>query len=157
MNAIGGRTVFEGGTSATFLPDSALGFGTHFVAVRVTDKSGNLATANWSFNVESQGGPALITPRNFPNPFSNSTKTKISFTLSRHANVNIQIFDVTMRPVRVLLDELMAAGPVSIGWDGKTVDGNSLARGVYFCQIIIQDDLSPEHLVLKMALTGSGQ
>jgi len=154
LRAIAGRTVFEGGTSANFVPDATLAFGTYYVAVRATDKSGNLATANWSFTVESQGGAAVLDVRNYPNPFSASTK--LSFTLTRQANVNIQIFDLTLRPVRVLQSGPLPAGPVNIGWDAKTGNGEALARGVYFCQIIVQDDLRSEHRVLKMALTGNG-
>ncbi len=154
LRAIAGRTVFEGGTSANFVPDAPLAFGTYYVAVRATDKSGNLATANWSFTVESQGGAAVLDVRNYPNPFSASTK--LSFTLTRQANVNIQIFDLTLRPVRVLQNGPLPAGPVNIAWDAKSGNGEALARGVYFCQIIVQDDLRSEHRVLKMALTGNG-
>jgi flagellar hook assembly protein FlgD len=121
------------------------------VGVRVTDKSGNLATAAWSFSVESSGGTAMVNLRNFPNPFASSTT--IAFTLSRRSKVSIQIFDVTLRPVRVLRDEVMSAGPASVAWDGTSADGEDLARGVYFGQVIIHDDLKPEHAVLKMALT----
>merc|ERR1711964_133670 len=38
LTSVAGQTVFEGGTSANFIPTGALDFGTHFVGVKVRDK-----------------------------------------------------------------------------------------------------------------------
>ena len=73
---------------------------------------------------------------------------------------------MTLRPVRVLVDnEVMEAGyytPAgdsktnpysSLGWDGKSSNGEDLARGIYFCEIIVTDGVEPEYAILKLALT----
>ena len=39
-----------------------------------------------------------------------------------------------------------------IGWDGTTTGGEKLARGVYFCQIMVHDSLNPQYAILKMAV-----
>ena len=39
-------------------------------------------------------------------------------------------------------------------WNGKSSgDGEDLARGIYFCQIIVGDGIEPEYSILKLALT----
>ena len=93
----------------------------------------------------------MVNPRNFPNPFASATT--IAFTLAQQAKITIEIYDMTSRLVRPLVqDEQREAGPVAIQWDGKTTEGDDLARGVYFCQITVHSSLEPEAFVLKMAL-----
>ena len=149
--AVPGQTVFEGGTLGTFVPARALNYGTHRVSVTVKDKQGNVANATYSFTVESADGLAMLNARNFPNPFAGATK--IAFTLTRASEVSIEIFDVSMRPVWNLSRRpIEASTEVVIGWDGATTGGEKLARGVYFCQIMVHDDLNPQYAVLKMAI-----
>ena len=115
------------------------------------DKQGNVANATYSFTVESADGLAMLNARNYPNPFAGATK--IAFTLTRASEVSIEIFDVSMRPVWNLSRRpIEASTEVVIGWDGATTGGEKLARGVYFCQIMVHDDLNPQYAVLKMAI-----
>ena len=151
QNIVPGQTVFEGGTLGTFVPSRTLDYGTHYVGVKVKDKAGNLANATYSFTVESADGLAMRNARNFPNPFAGATK--IAFTLTRSSDVSIEIFDVSMRPVWNMSQRTIEASKeVVIGWDGTTTGGEKLARGVYFCQIMVHDSLNPQYAVLKMAI-----
>ena len=149
--AVPGQTVFEGGTLGTFVPARALNYGTHRVSVTVKDKQGNVANATYSFTVESPDGLAMLNARNYPNPFAGATK--IAFTLTRASEVSIEIFDVSNRPVWNLSRRMIEASTeVVIGWDGATTGGEKLARGVYFCQIMVHDEINPQYAVLKMAI-----
>jgi hypothetical protein len=151
QNIVPGQTVFEGGTLGTFVPSRTLDYGTHYVGVKVKDKAGNLANATYSFTVESADGLAMLKARNFPNPFAGATK--IAFTLTRSSDVSIEIFDVSMRPVWNMSQRTIEASrEVVIGWDGTTTGGEKLARGVYFCQIMVHDSLNPQYAVLKMGI-----
>ena len=83
----------------------------------VSDKSSgareaNMAVHEFTFFVESVEGPVLASrPINAPNPFKDNTR--ISFTLTRQSTVSIIIYDMTLRPVRVLVDnEVWDAGRV---------------------------------------------
>jgi methionine-rich copper-binding protein CopC len=139
-------------TQVTYTPQVDLEFGRHTVKLEVSDLApkANTATQEWSFVVESDE-IAMVNPRNFPNPFASATT--IAFTLAQQAKITIEIYDVTSRLVRPLVqDEQREAGPVAIQWDGKTTEGDDLARGVYFCQITVDSSLEPEAFVLKMAL-----
>ena len=149
--AVPGRTVFEGGTIGTFVPTGSLDYGTHRVSVRVSDKAGNVANATYSFTVESADGLAVMNARNFPNPFAGATR--IAFTLTRSSVVSIEIFDISMRPVWHMSPRTIEATKEHvIGWDGTTTGGEKLARGVYFCQIMVHDSLNPQYAILKMAV-----
>ena len=152
--------------------------GEYVVRFEVTDNAhleGNVSEKNkgarevnrtvhtFSFFLEAAEGPIMAArPLNYPNPFKD--KTRISFSLARQATVSIVIYDATLRPVRVLMDnELMNAGnhthdhesggSYAIGWDGTSSSGEDLARGIYFCEIIVADGFEPEYVWLKLALT----
>ena len=119
-------------------------------------RKANMAVYQFSFFVEYTDAPILMKPFNFPNPFKDNTR--ISFGLNRMSTVSIVIYDTTLRPVRVLRDNVvMNAGDYTgnngIGWDGKTSGGEDLARGIYFCVIEVTDGFEPESAMLKLALT----
>ena len=155
-----------------YTPDLDLAFGQHTVKLEVSDmahkegnvsedssgaREANMAVHEFTFFVESEAGPVLASrPINAPNPFKDNTR--ISFTLTRQSTVSIVIYDMTLRPVRVLVDnEVWDAGEYvgkgAIGWDGTSSSGEDLARGVYFCQIMVADGFEPEYAILKLALT----
>ena len=155
-----------------YTPPADLAFGQHTVKLEVSDmahKEGNVSEKNkdarkanmavyeFSFTVESEEGPVLASrPINAPNPFKENTR--ISFTLTRQSTLSIVIYDSTLRPVRVLVDnEVWGAGEytgkAAIGWDGTSTSGEDLARGIYFCQIIVAESFEPEYVILKLALT----
>ena len=159
-------------SQVVYTPDVDLAFGQHTVKLEVSDmahkegnvsekssgaREANMAVHEFTFFVESEEGPVLASrPINAPNPFKDNTR--ISFTLTRQSTVSIVIYDMTLRPVRVLVDnEVWDAGEYvgkgAIGWDGTSTAGEDLARGVYFCQIMVADGFEPEYAILKLALT----
>ena len=112
----------------------------------------NTTVHTFSFSVGKAGVQLLSKqPINVPNPFVDSTE--IRFTLTRKAKVNIVIYDMTLRPVQVLVDDIAEPGEKEIEWNGTSSSGEDLARGIYFCQIIVGDDIEPEYAILKLALT----
>ena len=137
-------------TQVMFTPSSDLEFGQHTVKLEVSDTAPtpNMAVQEWSFFVERIG---IANARNYPNPFEDDTT--IAFRLSRQASVTVRIYDFTGRlvaePATNLLEE---AGPVEIAWSGDTSAGENLARGVYFCHILMESELEPQSAILKMAI-----
>ncbi len=127
----------------------------------VSDESDGARTANmtvykFTFSVEHMDAPVLKTVFNFPNPFVENTR--ISFGLNQMSTVSIVIFDSTLRQVRTLRDnEVLPAGNYTgqngIGWDGKSSNGEDLARGIYYCQIMVTGGFETEVAILKLALT----
>ncbi|HID55068.1 TPA: hypothetical protein EYP37_00950 [Candidatus Poribacteria bacterium] len=122
--------------------------------MELADKLGNKVEREWSFYVEEEE-LVVQTPKVYPNPF-NPTEgpAKIEFTITQAAVVTVKIYDFSMRLVKTILDsEEMKPGLVSERWDGKSEDGDELAKGVYFCQIIVKSATDePKATVLKIAL-----
>jgi hypothetical protein len=67
-----------------------------------------------------------------PNPFNPSTT--ISYSLDKPGLVRIQIYDVSGRLVRTLINKPQEAGSYDIAWDGTDSQGAALASGVYFAR-----------------------
>lgn len=77
--------------------------------------------------------------QNYPNPFNPSTV--IRYMLAHSARVNITIYDVLGRHIKVLVDEQQSAGERSVRFDGA-----SLPSGVYFCRFQMDD---PSHIPVR--------
>ena len=137
-------------TQVMFTPEFDLTFGQHTVKLEVSDlaPSANTAVQEWSFFVERMG---IANARNYPNPFDGDTT--IALRISRQASITVQIYDFTGRLVaEPISNSVREAGPVEIEWDGKTNAGDNLARGVYFCHILMESELEPQSAILKMAI-----
>jgi hypothetical protein len=72
----------------------------------------------------------FIVHNNFPNPFNPTTT--ISYELPKNSFVNIIIYDVLGREVKVLVSCELVSGFHEIIWDGKDNFGRSVGAGVYF-------------------------
>jgi hypothetical protein len=66
--------------------------------------------------------------QNYPNPFSN--QTTIQFTLPQSSQVNISLFDISGRVVKVLVNGAQETGTHAISFNA-----GSLTRGVYYYKI----------------------
>lgn len=74
-------------------------------------------------------GVRLQLAQNQPNPFQ--TATQIAFALPRSESVRLELFDVSGRLVRRLLDGTMSAGPHQATWDGRGENGEIAPSGIY--------------------------
>jgi len=139
---------------AAYVPAEEMTPDEHTVKIELADKVGNKMEREWKFYVEAEK-LVVQTPKVYPNPF-NPTEgpAKIEFTITQAAVVTVKIYDFSMRLVKTLADsEEMMPGLVSETWDGKSEDGDELAKGVYFCQIIVKSATDePKTTVLKIAL-----
>lgn len=77
-------------------------------------------------NIDTFNGFGLN--KNFPNPFNNSTS--ISYSIPESLNVEVNIYDMSGRMIKTLVNEKQTAGEHSINWN---VDNE--VSGVYFYQI----------------------
>lgn len=89
-----------------------------------------------SFDLESLTpdiqGPLYLAP-NQPNPFN--AETTIIFTLAAPAEINLSIFDLKGRLVRVLEQGSFSPATITTSWDGKDGSGSQVASGTYFVQV----------------------
>jgi len=84
--------------------------------------------------------------RTYPNPFSSSAT--LSFSVQRGEVAGIEIYDVRGRLVR-LFPAFEATGDVqSVIWDGRSMDGNEVAAGLYFVRVA-SEPVVAGHKVVK--------
>ena len=79
-----------------------------------------------------EDGPTLPSSfkldQNYPNPFN--PETKISFTLSRRSQVELQVFDIKGKVVATILNNELDAGQQEI-----LFNGSALSSGIYFYRL----------------------
>ncbi|NUM77340.1 Ig-like domain-containing protein [candidate division KSB1 bacterium] len=68
--------------------------------------------------------------QNSPNPFN--PETMMQFSLPEAAQVELSIYDLTGRRIKILLATQLPAGAHRVRWNGKDEAGQSLHSGVYF-------------------------
>ena len=67
--------------------------------------------------------------QNYPNPFNPSTEIK--FDLPETVPVKLMVYNILGQHVVTLIDEVRAAGTITIPWDGKNAHGLDVATGMY--------------------------
>lgn len=107
----------KGGVAYTFFPLDTTGFSPVIIA-------------------EKQGSS---TPRmfellsNYPNPFNSSTTFR--YQLHRSGLVELAIFDLLGKRLRILVQEQQSPGLHQYQWDGRDAAGHPLPSGPYFYQL----------------------
>ena len=81
--------------------------------------------------------PVLSNFVSYPNPFNPSVR--ISFHMGQHNHALLNIYDVSGRLVKTLVDKTLPAGQHSFVWDGKNNRGATTSSGVYFYRLNIAD------------------
>ncbi len=69
----------------------------------------------------------------YPNPFN--PVTRLDYELAARSRVWINVYDVSGRLVRTLVDETKSAGKHTAFWDGANEAGSRVASGVYFLKM----------------------
>ena len=75
--------------------------------------------------------------QNYPNPFNPSTRIKV--TVKELCNVQITVYNILGKEIKLLLNENLPAGEYTIQLDGKDNEGDILSGGVYIIQMIAGD------------------
>ncbi len=83
---------------------------------------------------------------NFPNPFNPSTT--ISFELAQPSNVSLNVYNVLGRKVATLVDDNLDAGAHVIEWDSRDVGGTTVASGIYFYQLQVEDEVVTKKMMI---------
>jgi len=73
--------------------------------------------------------------QNVPNPFN--PVTEIRYELPSEMPVLLNIYNVSGRRVRTLVNTRQAAGPHHVPWNGRDEDGRRVASGVYFYTLAV--------------------
>jgi hypothetical protein len=84
--------------------------------------------------VVSNEGVSYRLHQNVPNPFNPTTTIRFDVPPAG-GRVKLQIFDVTGRLVRTLVDRLETGGSQSVRWDGRNDRGRRVVSGLYLYRL----------------------
>lgn len=70
---------------------------------------------------------------NYPNPFN--PETTIRFSLPANDMVTLKVYDTLGKHVKTLVNHSLKAGHHNLVWDGTNMNGQSVASGIYICQL----------------------
>jgi photosystem II stability/assembly factor-like uncharacterized protein len=76
---------------------------------------------------------SVVLHQNFPNPLFNHTR--IRFELPSRLQVDLTLFDLTGRPVVVMIRDSLDEGRHEYAWDGRGTSGEAVESGVYFLRL----------------------
>ncbi|MFC1637507.1 Ig-like domain-containing protein, partial [Candidatus Margulisiibacteriota bacterium] len=123
---------------ATYEVTTALADGVHCITIEAFDILGEAATYEVQpLYVQGTGNMAIQgLPLNYPNPFNAGTEnTTISYTLSRSANITINIFNLAGNLIAkqsYSADQAGGrAGYNEVSWDGTGSGGSVVGNGIY--------------------------
>jgi len=80
-----------------------------------------------------------FTVSNFPNPFNPTTQ--IRYVVMKPAQVTIQVFDVTGRRIKSLVNTTQPQGKYNVTWDATDTFGNQVSTGMYFYRAQVGSDM----------------
>jgi hypothetical protein len=84
----------------------------------------------------------------YPNPMNPTTRIQFTNGVA-NGRVKVEIFDVTGRLVRTLVDSKMPAGVHEVTWDGAAESGSTVPSGMYFYRMTADDFVSAKKLVVS--------
>lgn len=83
----------------------------------------------------------------YPNPIINTSV--ISYMLSSNSVVHLDIYNISGRLVRTLVDgEYSTSGEHSVIWDGKNNLGSTATPGIYFCRLECSSSVTTIEMIL---------
>ncbi|MFC1572610.1 FlgD immunoglobulin-like domain containing protein [Candidatus Eisenbacteria bacterium] len=81
-----------------------------------------------------------------PNPFN--AQTTIEFALAESGAVELTVFDLRGRLVRILDRESRPSGQYRAMWNGCDDEGRAMPAGVYFCRLVSSHEVQTRILNL---------
>jgi Concanavalin A-like lectin/glucanases superfamily/Secretion system C-terminal sorting domain len=124
---VSGKGTTNSQTSYTY-SDTKLNSGKYQYRLKQIDNNGNFEYFNLNGEIEIGLPSKYELSQNYPNPFN--PVTKIDFSLPYDSKVQIVVYDITGREVKVLLNETRTAGFHTLNFDAS-----GLSSGMYIYRI----------------------
>jgi hypothetical protein len=110
--------------------------GRHEIKAKAWDIYNNSSTSQTTFEVATTSELRVSNVFNYPNPFARSTTFTFQQNQSAPIDVEIKIYTLAGRLVKVLRAPSVYDSFVRIPWDGRDEDGDLLANGVYLYRVV---------------------
>ncbi|MBN1348304.1 T9SS type A sorting domain-containing protein [candidate division KSB1 bacterium] len=102
-------------------------------------------------SVESENGMSVekfALMQNYPNPFNPATT--IRYSLDNEVQVELSVFNVLGKKVKILVNAKKSAGYHTLEWDGTDLNGNRVGSGVYYLKLKIAEGNSEIRKMVMM-------
>ena len=121
---------------------------TNHVFSATTDASGSFLITDITSGIHHDADAPInyLLLQNYPNPFNPSTT--IQYSIPRRSSVDISVFNLLGRKIRILVAQTLPAGSGAVVWNATDASGRGVAAGVYICRI----ETANEVLTRKMLL-----
>ena len=84
----------------------------------------------------------------YPNPFNPSTT--IDFEVPYSMNVVLNVYDISGKLVKTLVNDIKNTGKHSVVWDGTNQNGNGVSNGMYIYKLISSENLSVSNKMILL-------
>ena len=74
-------------------------------------------------------------------------KTLIQYEIPVNSNVNITIYNLLGKQIKLLLAEKQDAGRHAVSWDGRDDIGKKVSKGIYFLRIEVGNLTTTKRLI----------
>lgn len=108
--------------------------GVYNVSLILRDNQNHSWNYSLALEVENAVLEEYILAQNYPNPFNLTTTIQYSIPHDKE-NVKIEIYDITGKKIKTLVDQEQNSGNYSIHWDGKNDHNVLVSSGVYIYQL----------------------
>ncbi|MBA7641226.1 hypothetical protein ES703_48902 [subsurface metagenome] len=77
-----------------------------------------------------------------------NSNADISYILPSQGHVDLVVYDISGRMVRILVNEDQSAGSYRLGWDCRSNNGSSVSSGIYFIRLKTNESVLTEKLII---------
>jgi hypothetical protein len=112
------------------------------------------STATVTFAVQAGAIADLVA---YPSPFDpRREQMKIRYVLAQQADVSVTLYNTAGKVVKSVIDnQPRAAGLQEESWSGENYAGDTLANGVYCCEIVVRDSAGEHRKYSSVAIFGN--
>jgi len=124
------------------------------LSINAADTFGVAATPKTETFTVKGGAIADLVP--YPSPFDPARgPIKINYTLSKRSDVTINVYNMGRKLVKNVIDnQSRNAGTCEDAWNGTNYAGDTMANGVYFCEVIAKDSDGEHRKYTSFAIFG---
>lgn len=84
---------------------------------------------------------------NYPNPFN--PFTTISYRVDHFAPVHLDLYDSLGKHITRLVSKVQPAGEYQVRWESRSLNGKTVASGVYFARLLVGNAVYTHTLLLQ--------
>lgn len=109
--------------------------GEYKLDVKAWDVFNNFSKETAYFSVVTGDDLVIRDVYNYPNPFSSNTTFTFQQNFNSPLNVEVRIYTIAGRLIKVIKEDFVNEKFVTIDWDGRDDDGSQLANGTYLYKL----------------------